>query len=63
MHHCCHTYLPLQPHDILAGFVLADVVFDGAHTSRIGKGVGALINVVISGRDIDEHERLGAATQ
>lgn len=57
------TYLSLQAHDILAGLILADVILDGAHTRGVGEGVGALINVVVSGRYIDKHERLCTASQ
>lgn len=42
-------YLSLQPHDILAGFVLADIILDGAHSCSILERVGAFINVHVSG--------------
>ena len=57
------TYLTLQSHDILAGFIFADVVLDGAHPGGIGEGVGALINIVVRRGHIHKHECLGASSQ
>ena len=61
-HTVLKIYLSLQSHDILAGFVLADIILDGAHSRCILKRVGAFINIHVSGGHIDKHERLGAAS-
>ena len=56
-------HLFLESNDVFAGLVLADVILDGAHSGGICKGVGALINIAVTGRDIDKHEGLGAPSQ
>ena len=60
---CTSSYLSLESHDILASLILADVVLDGAYPGGVCQRVGALINVVVSGRHIDKHERLGTASK
>ena len=60
---CTSLYLSLESHDILASLILADVVLDGAYPGGVCQRVGALINVVVSGRHIDKHERLGTASK
>lgn len=59
----CLSHLSLEAHDIFAGFIFADIILDGAHSGGVLKGVGALINVAVTGRDIDKHEGLGTASQ
>ena len=60
---CTSSYLSLESHDVLASLILADIVFDGSHPGGVCQRVGALINVVVSWRHIDEHERLGTASE
>lgn len=61
--YCMTAHLSLESHDILAGLVLADVILDGSHPRGVCQGVGALIDVVVSGGDIHKHECLGTSSQ
>ena len=58
----CMHYLSLEPHDIFAGLILADVILDGPHPGCVCQRVGALIKVVVCWRHIHKHEGLGASS-